>query len=96
MFRINFLQNKNKIIIVGAFLLLLLFMFFSDYGFLKRIELEMKSADLEKEIILQQQTTDSIQGNINKLLNDTLEIERIARENYGMIKPNEKIYYIKK
>jgi len=27
--------------------------------------------------------------------NDTLEIERIAREKYGMSKKNEDVYYIK-
>jgi cell division protein FtsB len=77
--------------ILTAYLLL-----FSDYGLIKRVSLETQVTDLEKELIQQQQITDSMNIAIKKLKLDTLEIERIAREKYGMTKPNEDIYYIKK
>jgi cell division protein FtsB len=55
----------------------------------------MKSAELQKEIVSQKKTTDSMQITIDKLENDMLEIEKIAREKYGMSKKNEEVYYIK-
>jgi len=96
MLNINFLLNRKKIFIICLVLLFILFFCFSDYGFIKRIELELEAAKLEKIIIQQNQTTDSIQAIIEKLQFDEVEIERIAREEYGMIKPNEDVYYIKK
>jgi len=89
-------SNKKKLFIFIAFLLLLLFFCFSDYGFIKRIELELQTSTLNKEITQQQLITDSIQNIIDKLLYDDYEIERIARQEYGMVKPNEDVYHIKK
>jgi cell division protein FtsB len=60
------------------------------------VSLEMQVTDLEKELIQHQQITNSMNIAIKKLKLDTLEIERIAREKYGMTKPNEDVYYIKK
>jgi len=90
--------NKNKkyqIIILLFCIFVAVVIIFSDYGFIKRMSLEMKSTELQKEIISQKQITDSMQIAIDKLKNDTLEIERIAREKYGMSKKNEDVYYIK-
>ena len=87
-------RNISKILIVLG-TMLIAFVIFADYGFLKRIKLEQKVNELEKQIQVQKHIRDSIQDNIIRLSYDTTEIERIAREKYGMIKPNEKIYYIK-
>jgi len=89
-------KSKKKLIFIAVLTLLFLFFCFSDYGFIKRIELEIESSTLNKEIIQQQQTTDSFHNIINKLLYDDHEIERIAREEYGMVKPNEEVFHIKK
>ena len=59
------------------------------------MSLEMQSNELQKEIMQQKQITDSMQIAIDRLRNDTVEIERIAREKYGMSKKNEDVYYIK-
>jgi cell division protein FtsB len=91
----NFSKNISKIlIIIGT--LLLAFVIFADYGFFKRIELEQQVNKLDKQIQVQKNIRDSIKNNIIKLTYDTTEIERIAREKYGMIKPNEEVYHIKK
>jgi cell division protein FtsB len=44
------------------------------------------------EIVLHRRTIDSLNDVINKLTNDTAYIERIARENLGMARKNEKVY----
>ena len=89
--------NKNKkyqflALFVCVFIAIIII--FSDYGIIKRISLEMKSTKLQQEINSQKQITDSIQIAIDKLKNDTMEIEKIAREKYGMSKKNEDVYYI--
>jgi len=90
------MKNKKIQYLVGIFCIFIAIMIiFSDYGIIKRISLEMKTTELQKEISLQKQTTDSMQNVIDKLNNDTVEIEKIAREKYGMSKKNEDIYYIK-
>jgi cell division protein FtsB len=88
-------MKKIKIIIVSVCVLIVLVFVFSDYGIIKRTSLEMQSNELEKEISLQKNVTDSLQTTINKLQKDTFEIEKIAREKYGMSKKDEEIFYLK-
>jgi cell division protein FtsB len=87
--------KKIKIIIAFVCVLIISIPIFSDYGIVKRISLEMRSDELKKEISLQKQVTDSLQTTINKLQKDTFEIEKIAREKYGMSKKDEEIFYLK-
>ena len=88
-------KKKYQLIILLIGILVVIVIFFSDYGVIKRLSLEMKSNELQKEIIQQRQITDSMQIALDRLKNDTVEIERIAREKYGMSKKNEDVYYIK-
>ena len=93
---INLKKNINKILITLGILYLIYIIFVADYGYLKRIELEKQSQELEIQIQAQKKIEDSIKISIQKLTNDTNEIEKIAREKYGMTKPNEEVYHIKK
>ena len=92
----KFNNNRRRISIFAFFLLLIIFFCFSDYGFIKRIELERQSNQLTEEIIQLEQITDSINLIIEKLKFNDYEIERIAREDYGLLMQNEEIYIIKK
>jgi cell division protein FtsB len=90
------LNSKRHII---SFLLVFLaagFILFSDYGIVKRISLEFQEKSFDKRISYELSRQDSLKRTVKKLTNDTLEIERIAREHYGMLKPGEKVYIIKK
>ena len=95
--QLNFSLSKNisKILIVFG-TILLIYVIFADYGFLKRIELEQQVSELNRQIQIQKNIKDSIENDIRKLTFDTTEIERIAREKYGMVKSNEEVYHIKK
>jgi cell division protein FtsB len=88
-------KKKYQFIILLLCVFVAIIMIFSDYGIIKRMSLEMQSNELQKEIMQQKQITDSMQIAIDRLRNDTVEIERIAREKYGMSKKNEDVYYIK-
>jgi len=78
------------IIVTGSFLL------FSNFGILKRYELQKEKLELVNKINLEKHKKDSLTRYISNMENNKLEIERIARECYGMIKPGEKVYFIKK
>lgn len=73
---------------------MLSFILFSDRGLIKRMALISHRNELQTKIKDEMKVHDSLVKSIDNLQYDTVEIERIARENYGMIKPGEKIYSI--
>ncbi len=87
-------KRKKLIIRVIIITLILFFMIFSDYGFLTSVKLWWNIGDLRDKITSEQNLNDSLNKRINVLLKDSTEMERIAREHYGMIKPGEKVYII--
>lgn len=92
-------KNKNnarsrKYTFWLVLILVLLFFIFSDHGIYKRIQLEMTKRDLQMKIDLEMKRKDTLNEQIKKLLRDTIEIEKIAREKYGMIKPGEEVIII--
>lgn len=75
---------------------ILLFFIFSDFGLLKRIEL---NSEKNKLLIIKQKETftrDSLLSEKKRLESDFQEIERIAREYYGYIAPGETVYIFSK
>lgn len=88
-------KKRRKLLIGGSLLLaLLVFVLFSDHGVVKRISLESEKVNMIEEIRNEQRIRDSLNQRIEELRYDTTEIERVAREKYGMVKEGEKIYYI--
>lgn len=93
----NLHQNpKLRHWIVGGFLLVFvgIVIIFTDFGLLRRYKLEFEKANIDKEIRNQKQISDSLLRVVTKMQNDTFEIERIAREKYGLVKSKEQIYFI--
>ncbi len=87
--------RRNRVIIGSVIGVLFLgFVLFSEYGLWTRFGLEFKKNNLEEEVAEAQHTQDSLVKMIKVLKTDTLEIERIAREEYGMVKPGEKVYIV--
>ncbi len=68
---------------------------FSSHGLITRIGLEIDNTDYRKKIQNEIDIRDSINKRIELLRTDITEIERIARENFGMIKPGEKVYFVR-
>ena len=89
-------EIKRNRVIIGSVIGVLFtgFVLFSEYGLWTRFGLEFKKSDLGDKVAEGQRTQDSLLKMIKVLKTDTLEIERIAREEYGMVKPGEKVYIV--
>ncbi len=89
-----FLNKKILIAVVFSAFILLNFVF-SEHGIINRIQLGLEQKEYKERISLELRKTDSLKKRIVILSFDSLEIERIAREYYGMLKPGEKLYIYK-
>lgn len=74
--------------------IILAYIIFSPSGIINRIILSNKKSDLIQKIEVENQNRDSLERHITKITKDTTEIEKIAREKYGMKFPGEKIYIV--
>lgn len=89
-------QLKRRRLIIGILILvpLLGFVLFSKRGIIARIGLESEKSAMLKEIEQAQKQQDSLKTVIKRLNSDTLLIEKLAREKYGMIRPGETVYKV--
>ncbi len=74
--------------------MILAFVIFSPYGAVNRIQLSQEKNKISDKVNALQRQNDSLRKEIEKLKKDTLEIERVAREKYGLIKQGEKVFFI--
>ena len=74
------------VVFVGGFAI------FSPYGVVNRLSLESQKRELLEKIAIERRTSDSLRQQIKILESEDFEIEKIAREKYGMIKPGERVY----
>ena len=88
------LQQKTIYVAIGIFMISLSFILWGKYGLIQRWSLEQEKLDLVMQVNNQHILSDSLHDAIKRLRKDTMEIERLARERYGMIKPNEEILFI--
>jgi cell division protein FtsB len=89
-------EEKNKYILrIGIGILIgMAFIFFSDYGIYEGWQLESEKANIDNDINYQHHIRDSLKSIIKRLEKDDAEIERLARERYGMIKPGEEVLFV--
>lgn len=99
-------MNKKRVIgyirriFLNKYLLVLSFFavwitFFDANSLIKRFSLAQSNAKTEKEILYYRTTLEADQAQIDKLKNNTEELEHFARETYLMKKPSEEVYIIK-
>lgn len=79
---------------LGVVLVLLLVALFSRYGVLTRWRVEKQYRELRARYARLVWQADSLQRRIAQLLSDEREIERLARERYGMARPGETVYVV--
>lgn len=89
-------KKFNILFYVVIITLILIFFVFSDFGLLKRIELNSQKSHLLNIKQIETNTRDSLLREKKRLENDYIEIERIAREYYGYIYPGETVYILSK
>lgn len=88
-------SNLKKVMIVTLAVVLLFTFVFSEYGIIRIVENKYSKNVVMGKIEKEKRKSDSLAARVKVLQYDTLEIERIARELYGMVKPSEKIYIYK-
>ena len=79
---------------VIGFVVLLTFLFLigGSYGVIRLLRLKIEKRRLMADIRTLEHKQDSLKQTIERIQKDPAEIERIAREHYGMAKPGEKVF----
>lgn len=72
------------------------FLFFDTYSVTTKLKLERQKKDLVERTEDYRQRTADLESKIEALENNPDLIEKIAREDYGMRKPNETVYVIQR
>ena len=95
---INFFKDRRRtqwFLISCVCLLLLIYVLFSNYGIVNTLKLQNNQKKLITAIAYEQHAHDSLTKRLRLLKRDTLYIEQVAREKYGLVKPNEKVFIMK-
>ena len=88
----------NKKILLGllGLALVIWFLFIDDYSLKTRWDFSQQKKELIQKTEELKNESKTLEQDIQKLENNPDLIEKIAREEYGMKKPGEKVYKIKK
>ncbi|MDD3124668.1 MAG: septum formation initiator family protein [Candidatus Kapabacteria bacterium] len=93
---VRFVFKYRKFWLIPVFVAFILINFvFSEFGIINIISLKMERSDLRSKILQEKHKCDSLKSRIQCLEQDSTEIERLAREYYGMLKPGESLYLYK-
>ena len=87
-------RRLNKFLIFATVVLSLYLFFVGDSGIFQLLMREQQIAELKGEIATIRQQNAMLEREAKLLENNLNEIERIAREHYGMVYPNESIYMV--
>ena len=88
------MTRQRLFTIAGLTLVVVVFVLFSNYGIITRLSLMSETAQLEQTMTTLKATSDSLRRQVRILESDSTEIERLARERYGYIRPNEEVFII--
>ncbi len=86
--------TRKQVLFIVALIIFIGLVLFSDYGLLNTVKLQNERSKIRKKHNHELLLTDSLKRHIKRLKYDTLYIERVAREKYGLVKPGEKIFVI--
>jgi len=88
--------KKNRMIfftiIVLSFFYLSISLIFGDMGLVKYFELKKTRKNLEKQIVEVHQQNEQLKLQLKSLKDDPFYREKLAREEYGLSKPDEYIF----
>ena len=87
----KFIRNRYTLTILAF----IVYMFVSQrYNWSERMEIQKELDDLRSERDYYQMELNKVQQERNALLNDSLQLEKLAREKYFMKRDNEQVYII--
>lgn len=72
------------------------YLLFANNGIIARIRLEQQKAEMTEKVRQAEEETRKLQTHIKALESDKKTIEKVAREKYGMLRPGETVYRVKK
>jgi cell division protein FtsB len=87
-------QKRRLMIVAIIGIPIVSYALFSSRGLFARVSLEWERRSLAGKITAARAEQDSLKSQILRLEQDSLLIEKIAREKYGMMKPGEKIFIV--
>jgi cell division protein FtsB len=87
-------ENKRTTAIVVAAFLLFLYVLFNSNGIVARIRLEMKKTEALEKIHVAEEEQKKLKDQSKALDGDPKAVEKVAREKYGMVRENEKVYKV--
>jgi cell division protein FtsB len=85
-------RNERRLIPVGIVLFLLGYVLFADHGILQRVRLARQKSEMEQKIRDAEVETSRLKQELKALENDRATIERVAREQHGMVRSGETVY----
>ncbi len=86
------MKKKFAIILfVFAFILIFAFLFFNEYGYLRKIKMNSQLDSLRAEIKYSKKEIKKLKAEIDSLISDPIKLEKVAREKYNFKKPNETV-----
>src|SRR5512136_1157898 len=84
-----FYHRRRMLLYVLVLLLIVTYAVFGKKGILQRVELEMENKELQRKLKEEQEKTLILQKEIEDLKSSYKEVEKTAREKYGMTKEGE-------
>ena len=88
----SFIRTHKYAAVIVGFLIIICFT--DQNNLIKRIQHQRQIHRLEKEIDYYKKMRDESAKGLLELANDSNNLERIARERYGMHLPNEEVFII--
>lgn len=88
-------SNTFRWVFIGSIVVLIIALF-SNKGILQRVHLENEKEAWQEKIKQAEEKQEQLKQKSKALDNDRKAIEKVARENYGMVKQGETVYKLKK
>ncbi len=92
---LRFLKHRKLTILLGLSFVTVILVTFSNKGLLRRFLLESEVSDKKESITAIQKEITALKKRRHLLQTDYFEIESVAREQHGMIKPGEIVYMVR-
>jgi cell division protein FtsB len=89
-------MKKRRLVFLTFFILCFIYLsislVFGDMGILKYVELNRTKKNLEKQVVEINRQNEEIKSQIRLLKEDPFYKEKLAREEFGLARPNEYIF----
>ena len=90
------LTRNIKYLLVLAFLIAIIsFLLFNEFGVVKYFKLKNEIAEISQRIQEAEEKIEKMNAEIDSLNNSNVKIEKVAREEYHMLKENEEALEVK-